>query len=235
VVEGVEVLGVARQEAPLASLRVVLGEQGELFAPVVADLTTAQGLATVEQRIGGRPVDILVNNAGGSADVKPVVELTIADWNEALTTNLLSAVQTTSLIVTGMVERGWGRIVHVSSIAAREPGHRMAAYAAAKAALLSYSKALSTSLARSGVLSSVVLPGLTVTDAMLGRVRELEAGGLDHDAAVACLVAGRPSATGRPMEAEEVAAAIVFLCSQRASAITGVALPVDGGTMLGSW
>jgi NAD(P)-dependent dehydrogenase (short-subunit alcohol dehydrogenase family) len=235
--EGAVVLAVARRSAPLHDLCRDVERRGGAIQPIVADVAVATGVARiVDVGIGvGATVDILVNNVG-RATTKPVLEIDDADWQDAFERNLFSAVRLTRAFVPGMVASGWGRVVHVSSIAAREPGKDAAAYAAAKAALVAYSKALSSAIGRHGVLSSAVLPGATLTDGFRGEAAVLaERHGLGPDEALARVMGRRQPAIHRPSTADEVASAVMFLCSEAASAITGVSLPVDGGTVLGAW
>jgi 3-oxoacyl-[acyl-carrier protein] reductase len=232
--EGAEVILVGRRSAPLAEVRDSIVAHGGRAHAVAADVTTADGVERVAAAAAGAPVDIVVNNVGGAV-IKPLLEVTIADWQEALDRNLLSAVRVTSQFLPAMMERGWGRIVHVGSIAAREPGHKAAAYAGAKAALVAYSKALSAGVARHGITSTVVLPGMTETASLARRRQALAHDGIVGAAADQAMMGSRRTASRTIARADEVAAAVVFLCSARASAVNGVAVPVDNGTVLGAW
>jgi 3-oxoacyl-[acyl-carrier protein] reductase len=234
--EGAAVTAVARREAELHRFCTELEQLGADATPIVADATTPAGTARLVDGLAARgvAVDILVNNVGGARSA-PVLELGDAEWSEALDTNLNSAVRLTAALVPGMVSRRWGRVVHVGSIAAREPGRMAAAYAAAKAALVAYSKALSAEVSRYGVLSNVVLPGATLTPSFQAEaVLVAQRLGITDEEATRRVMGRRQPALGRPCTAEEVANAVVFLCSDAARAITGVSLPVDGGTLLGT-
>ncbi|HEY9266840.1 MAG TPA: oxidoreductase, partial [Mycobacterium sp.] len=135
-------------------------------ADVVADVSTADGAraaaATALEQLGG--VDIVVHNAGGSVQHDTVVGLTDTDWHSALDLNLLAAVRIDRELVPGMMDRGRGAIVHVTSIQRRAPLRSTVPYAAAKAALANYSKALSNELAPKGIRVNAVSPGYVETE-----------------------------------------------------------------------
>ena len=211
------------------------GQAPDLF--VQADIATPRGvqnvLREVLERFGG--VDILVNNVGGSsAPGGGVMALTDADWQITLDTNLLAAVRLDRGVLPGMIERKSGVILHVSSIQRRLPLFEATlAYAAAKAALTTYSKGLSKEVGPKGVRVNTVAPGFIETDAahrLIGRLAKQ--GGIDESAARQGLMAslgGIP--IGRPGRPEEVAELVAFLASQRAASIHGSEYVIDGGTI----
>ena len=126
--EGVDVIAVARRKPALDGVCHEIRMAGGNAESVIADVATEEGRGTLRRFVGERPVDIVVNNAGGAADSKWIGDLLLSDWTEAFETNLLSAVQVTASFLPGMIEREWGRIVNISSIAARNQGinrHRM--------------------------------------------------------------------------------------------------------------
>jgi 3-oxoacyl-[acyl-carrier protein] reductase len=231
--EGCRVLLCARDEAGLAAVADELGEHAVTF-PV--DVTAPDAPASIVQACldaHGR-LDIVVNNAGHAAP-KALAELTDDDWRQGLELNFLAAARLSLAALPELREAGWGRLVHVASISGREPDPLFAPYSAAKAALLNLSKALSRAHAGEGVLSSCVIPGVTITELVEANAiataertdrtpEEVMDRMLDHHG----VPAGR---FGRP---EEIAAAVVFLASDAASWITGATLEVDGGTLHGS-
>ncbi|MBO9501695.1 SDR family oxidoreductase [Brevundimonas sp. A19_0] len=204
---------------------------------VAADLTTPEGCDALARaamdRLGG--VDILVHVLGGSsAPVGGHAALTDDHWRSELDLNLMPAVRLDRLLAPQMVARGSGAIVHVSSIQSTLPlPDSTTAYAAAKAALRTYSKALSKELGPQGVRVNVVSPGWIATEAagaLLERIAE-GTGGTIEEARQSVLAALGGIPLGRAAEPEEVAELIVFLASSRASAIHGGNYVIDGGTI----
>ena len=204
---------------------------------VRADLSTAQGASALAaaalERLGG--VDILVHVVGGSSS--PAGGYSVLEdrhWQDELNLNLMSAVRLDRLLLPQMVGRGSGVVVHTGSIQRKLPLHdSTTAYAAAKAALVTYSKALSKEVGPSGVRVNVVSPGWIYTSASEALVKRIAlASDLDEDAARQTIVdalGGIP--LGRPAQPEEVAELIAFLASDRASAIHGAEFTIDGGTV----
>jgi len=209
--------------------------EGALF--VKADLTTAEGGATLAkaamERLGG--VDILAHVLGGSsAPGGGFVALTDDHWLAELNLNLLATVRLDRLLVPQMIERGAGAVVHVTSIQSVLPlPESTTAYAAAKAALRTYSKAISKEVGPKGVRVNVVSPGWIMTESSVDLLKRLQAanGGTIEDARQVVLdgLGGIP--IGRPAEPYEVADLIAYLASDRAGAIHGAELVIDGGTI----
>lgn len=204
---------------------------------VQADLTTPEGCETLAEaaisRFGG--IDALVHVVGGSSSpAGGFAALTEAHWRAELDLNLMPAVRLDRLLIPQMLERGSGAVVHVSSIQGRLPlPDSTTAYAAAKAALTTYSKALSKEVGPKGVRVNVVSPGWIMTEAsghLLERIAE-GSGGTIEDARQSVLAGLGGIPLGRPAEPEEVAELIAFLASDRASAIHGGDFVIDGGTI----
>ncbi len=204
---------------------------------VAADLTTAEGASlaakAVIERLAG--VDLLVHNLGGSSSPGGgFAALTDEHWLDELNLNLLAAVRLDRLLVPGMIERGAGVVIHISSIQRQLPlPESTTAYASAKAALATYSKALSKELGPTGVRVLSVSPGWIYTTAAQNMVKRLaEHGGTDEETArqgILDALGGIP--IGRPAWTWEVAELVAFLASSRASSIHGVDYVIDGGTI----
>jgi 3-oxoacyl-[acyl-carrier protein] reductase len=206
----------------------------------VADLTDPAEVEALADAVrdGQGDVDVLVNNAGlasvASPEVlKPVAQLTDDDWRTEIDRNLTTAFLTSRAFITGMAERGWGRVVNVSSTAGKRPSALMPEYSVAKAAQLSLSRLYADRCAADGVLVNAICPGPTKSELWVG-----EGGLADQSAAMAGddpAAALERAGGGRPIKrlaaVEEIAAAIVFLCSERASYVAGAAWSVDGGTV----
>jgi len=204
---------------------------------VAADLTTAQGCANlaaaVRERLGG--IDILVHMLGGSsAPAGGFVALGDADWAREIDLNLMPAVRLDRALLPAMVERGRGVVIHVTSIQRALPlPDATTAYAAAKAALSTYSKSLSKEVSPKGVRVVRVSPGWIETEAAVRLTERIARdAGVDRDGGKAIVMkalGGIP--LGRPSTPAEVANLIAFLASDRAASITGTEYVIDGGTI----
>jgi 3-hydroxybutyrate dehydrogenase len=196
---------------------------------VTADVTDEAALqAALVQLIAAQgPVDVLVNNAGAAFSA-PFLKTTATDFRTMLDLNLMGAVHTTQAILPSMVERGRGRIVNIASTASLKGYAYVAAYVAAKHALLGLTRALALETARTGVTVNAVCPGFTDTDLLAGSVQTItDKTGRTAEQARADLARANPQ--GRLIMPDEVAEAVVFLCGPGAASITGTALPVAGG------
>ncbi|MEU6207734.1 oxidoreductase [Micromonospora musae] len=199
---------------------------------IPADLRSEEGVAELGRRVldsvGG--VDVLVNNAGAATGPAPTLNRSDAAWLADLDMNLLSAVRLDRALVPGMVERGTGVVVHISSIASRLPQPTEASYAAAKAALNAYSRELAMEVGKHGVRVVCVLPGFVATDGAIAHLRQMaDHQGIGIDEITQQIVDHLQVPMGRPGEPEDVAEMITFLASRRAKWITGAQFRVDGG------
>ena len=165
-------------------------------------------------------VDALVNNAGLVANIAKTTEMTFEAWQRELAVNLTGAFNCIQAVLPGMVERQYGRIVNISSMAAWGGLAKQVGYAATKAGMLGMTKTVALEYARHGITCNAVLPGLIGTDRALAMPEEIVQRALQQ------IPARR---MGQP---EEIAAAVRFLCSEEAAYFNGADLPVDGGLHL---
>jgi 3-oxoacyl-[acyl-carrier protein] reductase len=212
----------AVQERAGASLGVALD---------LADSTAPGELVRLtEEAFGG--VDVLVNNVGVAYQIA-FDQLTETHWSSIWNLNVMSYVRAIQAALPGMRARRSGVIVNVSSTAGKRPSAGMPDYSVTKAAVLSLSRLVADLYAKEGIRCNAVTPGPTATDAWLGEgglADQSRAGKeMSREEMLAKVGAGRP--LGRLAEPGEIAAAIVFLCSERASYVTGAAWSVDGGTV----
>jgi NAD(P)-dependent dehydrogenase (short-subunit alcohol dehydrogenase family) len=179
----------------------------------------------------GQP-EVLVNNVG-YAEQRDFLAVTDEQWNEVWQLNVLSYVRAIRAAVPAMRERGRGVIVNISSTAGKRPSTGMPDYTVTKAAVLSLSRLVADLYASDGIRCNAVAPGPTATDAWLGEGgladQQARRTGQARDEVLDAVGKGRP--LGRLAEPEEIAAVVAFLCSDRASYVTGAAWSADGGTV----
>jgi 3-oxoacyl-[acyl-carrier protein] reductase len=223
-------LAVAQEEAQRAGSAV--GGRAEVLALDVTDGDAAERMmASAEERFGD--LDVLVNNAG-AAQWRHLEEVPDEDWYAQYELNVMAPMRAMRAAAPAMAERGWGRIVNVCSTAGKRPSAAMPEYSVAKAAELSLSRLFADRYARQGVLVNAICPGPVEAELWMepgGLLDQSHAmsGAASREAALAEAGAKRP--IGRLAEVGEIAAAIVFLCSERASYVAGAAWSVDGGTV----
>jgi 3-oxoacyl-[acyl-carrier protein] reductase len=225
-----ERLAAAREEATSAGAEA--GGRAEALALDVTDADAGERmLASAVEHFGG--LDVLVNNAG-AAQWRHLDEVPDEDWYAQYELNVMAPLRAMRAAAPSMAERGWGRIVNVCSTAGKRPSAAMPEYSVAKAAELSLSRLFADRYAKQGVLVNAICPGPVEAELWM------EPGGLlDQSQRIsgaesreqALAEAGSKRPIGRLAEVGEVAAAIVFLCSERASYVSGAAWSVDGGTV----
>lgn len=207
-----------------------LGRGGRLIG-VAADVGTAEGC---EALVAAAPeVDVLVNNAG-FANAEPVLEIPDSEWERTFAVNLMSGVRLTRAYVPGMLERGWGRVIFVSSESALAIPQEMVHYGVSKLAQLGVARGYAESVAGSGVTVNSVLPGPTLTPALEGfmdQVVGVDAADLEEASRLMIERLRPTSLLGRLADPEEVANLIVYLASPQASATTGASMRVDAGVV----
>jgi NAD(P)-dependent dehydrogenase (short-subunit alcohol dehydrogenase family) len=230
--EGAEVIVNGRTAGRVAeAVEALNAETGGKAAGAVADLGTADGAAQLVKEAGR--VDILVNNVGIFAPI-PFTEISDDAWQEIFDVNVMSGVRLSRALVPGMVERGWGRILFISSESGIQTPQEMVHYGVTKTAQLALSRGIAESVAGTGVTANAVLPGPTRSEGVVEFVEKLaDDQGADQEVFERDFVKTmRPSSLiGRFAETEEVANLVVFLCGEGSSAITGASLRVDGGVV----
>ncbi|SFX65323.1 3-oxoacyl-[acyl-carrier protein] reductase [Paracoccus pantotrophus] len=226
---GVDLVVNARgAEALEAAARDIASRHGVSVTPVAADITTEEGRAAVLEALGGQ-ADILVNNAGGPPPG------TWTDWSredfiKAIDANMLTAIALMQALVPGMMERGWGRVVNITSQSVRSPIAVLGLSNTARAGLTGFVAGMSRQVAPHGVVVNNLLPGIHATD----RAVSLDSGvaraeGIDLDEARRRREATIPTrGYGRP---EDFGAACAFLCSQQARFMVGQNILLDGGAL----
>jgi 3-oxoacyl-[acyl-carrier protein] reductase len=215
--EGARVVTCGRREAP------GVGEVGHVEADLGRQDEPERAVAEAEERLGG--LDVLVNNVGVARQAR-FEEVPDEEWNAYWQLNVMSYVRSIRAALPHL--RGGGAIVNVSSTAGKRPSTGMPHYSVTKAAVLSLSRLVADLYAGEGIRCNAVTPGPTATDAWLGEGGLADQQG-DRDEVLAKVGAGRP--LGRLARPEEIAAVVVFLCSDRASYVTGAAWSADGGTV----
>lgn len=220
-------MGVARSENELADLA------RELPAEVLAEsVATEEGCARIVEETAARlgPIEILVNNAGmGSTGEREIWGQDPALWRETMAVNLDAPFHLMRLAAAGMVDRGWGRIVVVSSTAGEFGAPRMSAYCASKHGVIGLARAVACDVARFGVTCNAVLPGWVRTEmAERSAIREAERRGITVEDVWRERSADYPA--GRVVTVEEVAETITFLASAAAGGINGETVKIALGS-----
>ena len=227
--EGVQVVAASRTTTPELDALVAGGQ----VTAVRVDLATAEGPdELIASALEGGGVDILVNNAGAvTPRVNGFLSVTDDQWLDSLHLTFLSAVRTTRAVLPHMLDRGRGDIINTASVNSSLPDPLVIDYSAAKAALASFSKALSKEVGPRGIRVNAVAPGPVTTGLWLGEdgVADAVSGAVGASPEDVAKSAVKDAATGRFSTAEEVADLIVFLASDRARNITGVDYVIDGG------
>ena len=233
---------VAKRLALEAGMKVVLaGRREDLVKQVAAAITSAGGAASFVKcdvtksadvdalaRAAGA-ADVLVNNAG-IAKSMPLAKMDEAFWNEHLGVNLTGTFLCTKAFLPSMMERGWGRVINVASVAGKTGWPYTSAYCASKAGVLGFTRAIALECARKGVTVNAVCPGWVETDRAERAVSNIESKTkMSNDSARATLEQQSPQ--NRMMTAEEVAGLIAYLASDAAAGITAQAINLDGGTL----
>jgi 3-oxoacyl-[acyl-carrier protein] reductase len=233
--EGAKVLMISRNPEQLAAMSEVVRAEGGIAGVLVMDITEDHAgehvVAAARQEFGG--LDVLVNNAG-FARRQSLEDTPDQDFRDQLELSVMAPLNLMRAALPGMLEQGWGRVVNISSSAGKRPSEMMPDYSVGKAAMLSLSRLFAEQYAAQGVLVNAVCPGPTGSElwmepgGLLDQARHASGGG-SREEAKASVGSKRP--IGRMATPEEIASVITFLCSDRASFVSGSAWGVDGGTV----
>lgn len=219
--QGAELVLVARTMERIEEVGERIREEGLRAHTLAGDIRSPE----LFEKMGKieKPVDILVNNAAVFATYGPLEEVAPEEIQAVLDVDLVAALRLTQFVLPAMKSAGWGRIVHIGSVAGRLGAVGQVAYSTAKAGLEGLTRSVAAEVGRHGITCNLVEPGLVETARTLSKIDEQTR---------AYLTAATP--LGRPGTPAEVAATVAFLASPRAAAITGAVIPVDGGVGLRS-
>ncbi len=220
--EGASVAALDLEEALAQSTASELEAAGARALAVAADVSDPSQVVAAVRRVEAAlgAVDVLVNVAGIYGRLVPLREQDLESWNRVLGVNLHGTFLCTKAVLPGMVERGWGRVVNVASGQALRPKPTVGPYAASKAAVIGFTKALALEVARQGVTVNAIMPG-TVDTSMPRQHRSEES----------LRQVGERNPSGRIARPEDVAAVAAFLASPEASYVTGQTVAVNGGVV----
>jgi 3-oxoacyl-[acyl-carrier protein] reductase len=232
--EGARVVVSARgQEELTATADEIRQQTGSPVLAVALDVTQPSEIdalvCTVEQEFGH--IDILVNNAGGPPPGQ-FTDMTDENWLNAINLNLMSTIRFTRLVLPGMRQHHWGRIINITSFSVKQPSPTLILSNSARAGVIAMAKTLSRQVAAEGITVNNVCPGYFLTDRMRSVARaDAEKEGRAPGEIIARWESMIP--VGRLGKPEEMAALITFLASERASFMTGCTIQVDGGMITG--
>jgi 3-hydroxybutyrate dehydrogenase len=228
---GVSVVVAARSVERLEGVVAEITDAGGTAVAIPCDVSSPESVArladSAREALG--PIDILVNSAG-VATAMPLHRTTLDEWNRIMAVNATGVFLCTQAMAGGMVERGWGRVVNVASVAGLTGAKYISAYAASKHAVVGFTRSVAEELAPRGVTVNAVCPGYVdtpMTEASVERI--VEKTGIDADRAMDAILATSPQ--GRLITVEECAGAVSYLCSDAARGITGQTIVIDGGAL----
>lgn len=229
---GASVVVAARSTAKLNEVEQALRDAGHKAWAVACDVgdpESVRHMAAAAKTCLGH-VDILVNNAG-VAHSAPVKKIELDDWNHLFRVNVTGTLLCSQAFVEDMVQRGWGRVINIASVAGLSGAKYVAAYSATKHAVIGFTRSLAAEVAHAGVTVNAVCPGYVDTDMTRASIAQImRTTGLPKEAALEAILALSPQ--HRLLQPEEVAHAVTALCDAEARGINGQAIVIDGGALL---
>ncbi|MBD3403027.1 SDR family oxidoreductase [candidate division GN15 bacterium] len=203
------------------------GETGNRPGIIAADIATARGLTAIEKGIRDIPIDILVSNGGGPPPGQ-FLEHESARWEDAARLVLDSARSLTRMVLPGMIDRGWGRLLYITSVGVLQPVDDLILSNTYRAGVTAMCKTISNNYAQHGVTANCVCPGYTATERLMGLAtrRSQETGKTREDILEEFASMIPRKRVGNP---EELGALVAFLAGEQAGYISGTSIPVDGG------
>ena len=226
---GARVLVAARSAEQVEKTATGLREAGHEAWSAPCDVTDEAEIERLVREAAERlgAVDVLVQSAG-MAFSAPLHRVTLAEWEEIFRVNVTGTFLCTRAFLPGMVERGWGRVVHVASVAGLAGAKYISAYAASKHAVVGFTRSVAAEVAGSGVTVNAVCPAYVDTAMTRESIARIAAKtGRSESEALAAVVAANPQ--GRMIEPEEVARAVTWLCEEETRGVNGQTIVIDGG------
>jgi 3-hydroxybutyrate dehydrogenase len=227
--EGAAVVVSARSTKEIEAVAAELVTDGHTAHAItcdVADEASVKTLAEAAAKLLGT-VDVLVNNAGIALS-NPVKRLPLEEWNRIMAINATGTFLCTRAFIQGMIDRGWGRVINVASVAGLRGGRYIAAYSASKHAQIGFTRALAAEVADQGITVNAICPGYVDTPMTEYSVsRMVEKAGISEEDALEHILALSPQ--HRLIRPEEIAHVTVMLCGKNGEGISGQAIAIDGG------
>jgi len=226
--EGARLTLIGRSYSPLAALAGSLQQAQPISCDVSDETSVTAAFRQASASFGA--VDILINNAG-AAPSNPFQKLTATDWRQVMAVNLDGVFNCSRAAIDAMLAQGWGRIINIASSAALRGYAYVSAYSAAKHGVLGLTRSLALETATRGITVNAVCPGYTDTDIIRQSVQRIMAKTGRTEADILETFT-RSNPQGRLIQPEEVAASVLWLCSEQARSVTGQAISINGGEVM---
>lgn len=226
--EGARLTLIGRSHGPLEALAASLQQAQPISCDVSDETSVTAAFGQASARFGA--VEILINNAG-AAPSNPFHKLTAADWRQVMAVNLDGVFNCSRAAIDAMLAQGWGRIINIASSAALRGYAYVSAYSAAKHGVLGLTRSLALETATRGITVNAICPGYTDTDIIRQSVKRIVAKTGRTEADILETFT-RSNPQGRLIQPEEVAASVLWLCSDQARSVTGQAISINGGEVM---